>query len=106
MAPQAAHGLPIPEIRPQIHEAPLSGDTFWDYTIQPLGSTASVVLLTLHPAPDLVTGVHRPYQTVAVTIDLAKIPLLTPNVTQSSSMIKYAGSAGTATLPQTGSLYY
>src|SRR5882757_10568076 len=27
--------MTIPELRPQIHGAPCSGDTLWDYTIQP-----------------------------------------------------------------------
>src|SRR5258706_8939266 len=35
MASQASHEMSTPELRPQIHEAPLAGDTLWDYIIQP-----------------------------------------------------------------------
>ena len=39
MASQAAHEMSTPELRPQIHEAPLAGDASWVYTIQPSAST-------------------------------------------------------------------
>ena len=49
--------MTIPELRPQIHEAPLSGDALWDYTIQPLGSNRQ--LGSPYPTPSTGPSVQR-----------------------------------------------
>src|SRR5258706_5312041 len=49
MASQAAHEMSIPELRPQILEAPLAEDTLWDYTIQPSVSTRQLGTPHLEP---------------------------------------------------------
>ena len=56
MASQASHEMTIPEVWPQIHEAPLVVDALWDYTTQPPGSNRQLV--SPHSTPS--TGPDSP----------------------------------------------
>ena len=83
MASQAAHEISIPELRPQIHEAPLAGDTLWDYIIQPPVSNTQLGSSHLTPSsgssslrvPSLPNGRHYDRPGKKPAADLERDPI-------------------------------